>query len=93
MAERCCMGRDSSCVVNGLQQSTGKFVDQPCYCDEGCLDTGDCCSDYKQICDVQGKKIFFKHCKPLWWHTIRKSTNMKRVKYVSNFFMVLINVV
>jgi len=53
MAERCCMGRDSSCVVNGLQQSTGKFVDEPCYCDEGCLDTGDCCSDYKQICDVQ----------------------------------------
>ena len=58
MAERCCMGRDSSCVVNGLQQSTGKFVDEPCYCDEGCLDTGDCCSDYKQICDVQGKTFF-----------------------------------
>ena len=55
MAERCCMGRDSSCVVNGLQETTGKFVDQPCYCDEGCLETGDCCSDYKQICDVQGK--------------------------------------
>ena len=62
MAERCCMGRDSSCVVNGLQQSTGKFVDEPCYCDEGCLDTGDCCSDYKQICDVQGKTFFYS-CK------------------------------
>jgi len=52
LAERCCQGRDSSCVVNGLQ-SNGDYVDEPCYCDEGCPDTGDCCKDYKEVCDVK----------------------------------------
>lgn len=57
MAERCCQGRDSSCVVNGLQ-TNGQYVDEPCYCDEGCLETGDCCHDYKQICKVHGEFYF-----------------------------------
>ena len=25
-----------------------------CYCDEGCLSTGDCCQDYKQVCVQEG---------------------------------------
>lgn len=54
MLERCCPGRDSSCVVNGFQRG-GINVDEPCYCDEGCLETGDCCSDYKSVCNVQRK--------------------------------------
>ena len=53
-ADRCCVGRDSSCVVNGLQ-SNGQMVDHPCYCDEGCLETGDCCSDYESVCNTQCK--------------------------------------
>ena len=56
-ADRCCVGRDSSCVVNGLQ-SNGQMVDHPCYCDEGCLETGDCCLDYEQVCNVQCKCNF-----------------------------------
>ena len=64
MADRCCVGRDSSCVVHGLQKSYGGYggaamVDEPCYCDEGCLETGDCCSDYQQICNVERKNSFF----------------------------------
>lgn len=51
-ADRCCLGRDSSCVVNGLQ-ADGEVVADPCYCDEGCLETGDCCSDYQQVCNIQ----------------------------------------
>ena len=57
LADRCCVGRDSSCVVNGLQ-SNGQMVDHPCYCDEGCLETGDCCLDYEQVCNVQCKCNF-----------------------------------
>lgn len=53
-ASKCCSGRDSSCIVNGLQ-AYGGYVQQPCYCDEGCLETGDCCFDYKQICSVKGQ--------------------------------------
>ena len=60
LADRCCVGRDSSCVVNGLQ-SNGQMVDHPCYCDEGCLETGDCCLDYEQVCNVQCKCNFLLH--------------------------------
>ena len=24
--------------------------DEPCYCDHGCLDVGDCCPDFKDYC-------------------------------------------
>ena len=48
-AERCCVGRDSSCVVHG------NIFSSPCYCDEGCLETGDCCSDYQEVCNVKGR--------------------------------------
>ena len=54
LAENCCVGRDSSCVVHGLQ-TNGKIVRDACYCDEGCLDTGDCCSDYEAICNAERK--------------------------------------
>lgn len=54
-ATRCCPGRDSSCVVNGLQPGGGGYISKPCYCDEGCLETNDCCPDYKQVCAVKGK--------------------------------------
>ena len=53
-ADKCCPGRDSSCLVSGMQPN-GRYVDRPCYCDEGCLETGDCCGDYKEACEVKGK--------------------------------------
>ena len=54
-AGKCCPGRDSSCLVSGMQPN-GRYVDRPCYCDEGCLETGDCCDDYKEACEVKGKE-------------------------------------
>ena len=61
-AENCCKGRNSACVVNGLQ-SDGSMVDEPCYCDEGCLETGDCCHDYKRTCNAEGKSDFMTYRK------------------------------
>ena len=57
LPQNCCVGRDSSCVIHGLQPD-GKMVRNPCYCDEGCLETNDCCSDYNSVCNVERK--FFK---------------------------------
>ena len=57
---KCCPGRDSSCVVNGLdpyQAVRYREPTKPCYCDEGCLETGDCCADYKAFCSVEGELI------------------------------------
>jgi len=54
-ADRCCTGRDSSCVAN-TNNFDGMYFGTPCYCDEGCIETGDCCSDYKEICNIEGKK-------------------------------------
>jgi len=59
--ERCCTGRDSSCFVNnsdpfevkGLMSSFDNSISEPCYCDEGCLETGDCCLDYEKICTFE----------------------------------------
>ena len=60
--ERCCTGRDSSCFVNSGDGSVGgssyfgnSIISHPCYCDEGCLETGDCCSDYEEVCSYEGK--------------------------------------
>ena len=47
-ANKCCPGRDSSCLV---ASTTGDY----CYCDEGCLETGDCCDDYKTTCEAKGE--------------------------------------
>ena len=58
----CCTGRDSSCFVNNGDSPSdgsiyfGNSINQPCYCDEGCLETGDCCSDYEKVCTFQGKR-------------------------------------
>jgi len=47
---RCCQGRDSSCYERSGSER--------CYCDEGCLTTGDCCRDYHRVCAVQGEKPY-----------------------------------
>ena len=51
-SSRCCPGRDSSCYVSNGPNSYSR---RHCYCDEGCLETGDCCSDYKEVCAVRGR--------------------------------------
>ena len=65
--ERCCTGRDSSCFVNSGDNSLDdnglisfdNSISEPCYCDEGCLETGDCCSDYEAICTFEGNSLPF----------------------------------
>ena len=62
--DNCCIGRDSSCFVTKevnphLFNGGSNSIDfhKPCYCDEGCLETGDCCADYEEVCNIKGKKI------------------------------------
>ena len=63
--ESCCTGRDSSCFVNSGDSSVHEnglatidnSISEPCYCDEGCLETGDCCSDYEQVCTFEGESF------------------------------------
>ncbi|KAI1285642.1 Somatomedin-B and thrombospondin type-1 domain-containing protein [Halotydeus destructor] len=55
-ARLCCQGRDASCQVqntriNSIIEALGE--ERSCFCDHGCLATGDCCPDYKQTCGVQ----------------------------------------
>ena len=65
--EKCCIGRDSSCFVgssneldnqesSGLAYPDDNLISKPCYCDEGCLETGDCCADYEDVCNFKGKQ-------------------------------------
>ena len=54
---KCCDGKDADCVVqktpiNAIMED---LSDEPCYCDHGCLDVGDCCPDFKDYCG--GKSI------------------------------------
>ena len=55
-ASRCCPGRDASCL--GAPDLKGRGGH--CYCDEGCLETGDCCDDYKKTCNVKGEFVTLK---------------------------------
>ena len=51
--KKCCDGKDSQCVVQeaGLNEIIEDYLeDEPCYCDHGCLDVGDCCPDFKDYC-------------------------------------------
>jgi len=53
--KKCCDGKDSQCVVQeaGLNEIIEDYLeDEPCYCDHGCLDVGDCCPDFKDYCGV-----------------------------------------
>jgi len=54
-AGKCCEGKDTDCAVNkkgGLPSLVLDLSDEPCYCDQGCLDMGDCCQDFKDYCGV-----------------------------------------
>jgi len=47
---KCCDGKDTECTMNSMVTELGE---EPCYCDEGCLEMGDCCHDYKEFCAVE----------------------------------------
>lgn len=52
---------DADCTVeavdiNSLIEDYSNEV-EPCYCDHGCLDVGDCCPDFKDYCGVIDCKV------------------------------------
>ena len=55
-------------AVNWVAKEEDEF---PCYCDENCLNMGDCCQDYKAFCEGDhqfGFKWPFKNCSGIpWW--------------------------
>jgi len=53
-AGKCCDGKDTDCSVQKGDSNSIviDLSDEPCYCDHGCLDMGDCCSDFKEFCGV-----------------------------------------
>lgn len=84
--ERCCTGRDSSCFVNSGDNSLDdnglisfdNSISEPCYCDEGCLETGDCCSDYEAICTFEGN---------IWPYFISSMIRLSFVIWESNIHL------
>lgn len=44
----CCSGRNNEC----FEYTKRKTV---CYCDTYCQKTGDCCEDYKSVCQISGE--------------------------------------
>ena len=71
-ARKCCDGQNTDCAVthdvnfirytflyfkNKIFFKSYFFSSNPCYCDHGCLDMGDCCPDFKQYCG--GSLIFY----------------------------------
>jgi hypothetical protein len=51
-SRKCCDGKDSDCVVQeaSINSVIEDLADEPCYCDHGCMDVGDCCPDFKDYC-------------------------------------------
>jgi hypothetical protein len=51
-SRKCCDGKDADCVVQKtpINAIIEDLNDEPCYCDHGCLDVGDCCPDFKDYC-------------------------------------------
>ena len=61
-SRRCCDGKDGDCVATvstGGNNDYSDDYDDECYCDHGCLDVGDCCSDFKDYCGGKYRTIFF----------------------------------
>ena len=51
-SRKCCDGKDTDCVVQkaDINSIIEDLTDEPCYCDHGCLEMGDCCPDFKDYC-------------------------------------------
>lgn len=54
-ARLCCQGKDTSCFA--------KVENGTCFCDVGCLDIGDCCTDYKDQCRRECYATFYLCCR------------------------------
>ncbi|XP_069477311.1 somatomedin-B and thrombospondin type-1 domain-containing protein [Ambystoma mexicanum] len=47
---KCCLGRDPQCASRGWRRDR---VYGTCFCDEACIQAGDCCYDYTLACPAQ----------------------------------------
>jgi len=58
-SKKCCDGKDTDCAVQkaDLNSVIMDLSDEPCYCDHGCLDMGDCCPDFKEYCGVHDCEV------------------------------------
>jgi len=45
----CCPGRNVTCASTG-RSAGSKDATSTCFCDEACLNIGDCCLDYRDAC-------------------------------------------
>ena len=56
LSRLCCSGHNNTCAARGgrIRDPTSSI----CFCDEYCVNTGDCCTDYNRTC--KGKCIHFK---------------------------------
>jgi len=58
---RCCDGKNTDCNSDSADLNSlimmGIGQDEPCYCDQGCLEMGDCCPDYKEFCEVEDCQV------------------------------------
>ena len=60
-------GKDSDCVVQKADINAiieDYLDDEPCYCDHGCMDVGDCCPDFKDYCGGEFKSRVWKLGRP-----------------------------
>ena len=51
-------GKDADCVVQKADINAiieDYLDDEPCYCDHGCMEVGDCCPDFKDYCGGEFK--------------------------------------
>ncbi|CAG07839.1 unnamed protein product [Tetraodon nigroviridis] len=46
----CCTGRNNDC----FEYTRSKTL---CYCDGYCQKTGDCCEDYRRVCQISGEPL------------------------------------
>ena len=69
---RCCQGKDNACRSTGLRMNQLRddvgspagdkdnaiddAKDSYCFCDSACLELGDCCVDYEQVCRRKYRK-------------------------------------
>jgi len=51
----CCTGKNITCRAKGPRMNSP--TSRTCFCDEECLNIGDCCRDYDQICKAQDCKV------------------------------------
>lgn len=76
--KRCCDGQDPDCQIqssfpNPLQMlEQGEDVEEPCFCDHGCLDMGDCCPDFKDYCGGKIFHSFFNSNIPQVWPDLKE---------------------